>query len=379
MKIYFIVLYYIFFLGCSFDNKSGIWQNENYQVKDDVSSVFSEFKTLSSSNKYFSEIIKLDNNFKFKSPTLVKNTKWQDIFFSQTNNYVNFKYSGINKINYKSGKISKFKINKYFVADEKNIILTDTGGNLIIYSIEENKIINKFNFYKKRYKKIKKNLNIIIEKNIAYVSDNLGFLYAYNYKIDKVLWAKNYSSPFRSNLKILNQKLVGSTENNNLYFFDKTSGNILKMIPTEEDVIKNQFVNNISVSKKNIFYLNSYGSLYSMDSEKMQINWFLNLNQTIDLNPSNLFMGNQIINYKDKTIITSNNFTYVINNKTGSIIHKKNFSSLIKPLIIEDHLFLVSKNDLLISMSLESGKIIYSYDINTKIAEFLKSKKKKFT
>ena len=96
MKIYFIVLYYIFFLGCSFDNKSGIWQNENYQVKDDVSSVFSEFKTLSSSNKYFSEIIKLDNNFKFKSPTLVKNTKWQDIFFSQTNNYVNFKYSGIN-------------------------------------------------------------------------------------------------------------------------------------------------------------------------------------------------------------------------------------------------------------------------------------------
>jgi hypothetical protein len=32
----------------------------------------------------------------------------------------------------------------------------------------------------------------------------------------------------------------------------------------------------------------------------MKINWFINLNQSLDLNPSNLFFGNQIIKYIKK-------------------------------------------------------------------------------
>ena len=32
--------------------------------------------------------------------------------------------------------------------------------------------------------------------------------------------------------------------------------------------------------------------------------------------------------------------------------------------------FLITKNNLLISMDLNNGKIIYSYDINKKISEF---------
>ena len=57
-------------------------------------------------------------------------------------------------------------------------------------------------FYKKKYKKIKKKLNIIIDNSVLYVSDNLGYFYSYDYKEDRVLWAKNFKIPFRSNLKI---------------------------------------------------------------------------------------------------------------------------------------------------------------------------------
>ena len=67
-------------------------------------------------------------------------------------------------------------------------------------------------------------------KNIIYTSDNLGYLYALNYETNKIEWAKNYKTPFRSNLKIIENKLVTSTENNNLYFFDKMNGNIFKLI-----------------------------------------------------------------------------------------------------------------------------------------------------
>ena len=45
--------------------------------------------------------------------------------------------------------------------------------------------------------------------------------------------------------------------------------------------------------------------------------------------------------------------------------------------MINDHLFLISKNNLLICMDIVSGNIIYSYDINEKIADFINTKKRK--
>ena len=47
----------------------------------------------------------------------------------------------------------------------------------------------------------------------------------------------------------------------------------------------------------------------------------------------------------------------------------------IKPFIINNYLFCVTKN-FLISMNLQNGEILYSYDINQKIAKYLNSKKK---
>ena len=109
----------------------------------------------------------------------------------------------------------------------------------------------------------------------------------------------------------------------------------------------------------------------------MQINWFINLNQNSNINPSDLFLGNKLINTKDKIIVSTNYFTYIIDNNTGSILYKKNFSSIIKPLIINNYLFLISKNHFLISLNLNTGKIIYSFDINKKISEFLNTRKKR--
>ena len=109
----------------------------------------------------------------------------------------------------------------------------------------------------------------------------------------------------------------------------------------------------------------------------MQINWFINLNESSNLDPSDLFLGNKLVNTKDKIVVTTNYFTYIIDSSTGTILYKKNFSSFVKPLIINNYLFLISKNDLLISLNLNTGKIIFSHDINKKISSFLNTKKKK--
>ena len=125
-----------------------------------------------------------------------------------------------------------------------------------------------------------------------------------------------------------------------------------------------------------IFFLNTYGSLYSIDVRLMQINWFINLNQALNLNLGNLFEGQPIINNNKNIIIISDKYTYIIENVSGTIVMKKNFSSRIKPVLMKNYLFLVTKNNLLISLDIRNGEIIYSYDINQKISEFLNIKKK---
>ena len=41
---------------------------------------------------------------------------------------------------------------------------------------------------------------------------------------------------------------------------------------------------------KKIFFINTYGSLYSINKNNYKLNWFLNLDQTVDMNLNNLFL-----------------------------------------------------------------------------------------
>ena len=370
-----LFLFIIIFYSCSFDNKSGIWKNENLITKDDNDS-FREFKKLSITYSPFNKIVNIKKNFKFKAPVLINVTEWNDIFFSDTNNLLNLKYSNLNKQNFRSKKISRKNIGNYILSENNNIICSDLNGNIFIFSLIDKKLINKFNFYKKKFRNIEKKLNLIVENGIIYVSDNIGFLYAFDYKKNKVIWAKNYKIPFRSNLKISQDKLLASNQNNNLYFFNKYSGEIIKLIPTEETIVKNVFINNLSLNNNYTFFLNTYGSLYAVTKKDMEIKWFVNLNQSLDINPSNLFMGNQIVNNNKKIVVNSNQSTFILDSETGTILFKKNFSSIVKPIIIDQYFISISKNNFLILTNINNGEILYSLDINQEIANYLKSKKR---
>ena len=232
----------------------------------------------------------------------------------------------------------------------------------------------KYNFYKNKLKKIKKKLNIITKKNKIFISDNLGYLYALDYLSQKLLWAKNYKLPFRSNLKIVGEKLILADINNTLYFIDKKNGNKLKAVPTEDTIIKNNFINSLSLNKDTLYYLNTYGSLYSIN-DKGNIKWFVNLNQSLDINPSNLFFSKPIIFYQDKLIISTNLYLYIIDSTSGSILSKIAITSIVRPIISENNLFIITKNNLLVCINSKKGEIVYSVDISQDIADYLNTKK----
>ena len=60
------------------------------------------------------------------------------------------------------------------------------------------------------------------------------------------------------------------------------------------------------------FFLNTSGVLYAIENKSLVVQWFLDLNQKIDSNLSNLFSGGgKVISFKDKIIVHSNNFLHM--------------------------------------------------------------------
>jgi len=373
MKILYVLIALIFLKSCSFDNKTGIWNSEqSISKKNDI---YKEFKTFTLKEEQFNEIIPFNKNFNFKLSEVSSNINWNDPYYGQGNNLDNFLINGLDNISLKSKKLTRNNLNQFLLHDENNLIINDNKGNVIVYSIIDKEIISKFNFYKKKYKKFDKKLNLLVENKIIYINDNIGYFYAYDYKNNKIIWAKNLNIPLRSNIKIYKDNLFLSNQDNSLLVFDKRNGNLIKEIPTEETILKNQFINNISSSKSNILFLNSYGSLYSIDIEDLKLNWFLNLNQSFETNSRNIFDGIEVISHKDTIIISSNYVTFIINANSGNILRKFNFSSKIAPIINNNLALFFTKNNLLIAVNLKNNQIIYSYNVIDQLNENVKFKK----
>ena len=374
MKFFLTLVFLVILSNCSFDNKSGIWQNNN-KVNSEKDDKFKDFEKLYTETKSFESIIEPDNNLQINLDPVKSNLKWTDEFFEDSNNLKNFYYKNLNKLIFKSKKLSNYKIKNRILYDNQKVILTDEKGNITVYSIENQEIVLRYNFYKKKFKRNKKNLNIITENNIIYVADNLGFFYALDISSNKLIWAKNHKIPFRSNLKIKDNKIFVADTNNSLLLINKENGEKIKIIPTEETTVKNNFINSLAANKDSFFYLNTYGSLYSI-SKKGEIKWFVNLNRSLDINPNSLFSSNPLVLNQDKLIVSTDLYLYLLDINNGSILSKIAITSFFRPLISGENLFLVTKDYLLVSINLDSKKIVYSLDVSKNIADYLDTKKK---
>ena len=375
MKKILILILVLIFTQCSFDNKSGIWKNKN-TLNTSKESRFKDFETLYTKEKIFASLIPAPKNLTIELDQIKNATSWLNELYQESNNLDNFSYTNLNKLIFKSKKLSKYNIKDQILFDGQNIVINDIKGNIIVYSIKRQEVIFKYNFYKKKFKKLKKNLNLIINNNVIYASDNIGYVYAINYKNKKLLWAINLKIPLRSNLKIIKDKLITSDQDNTIYILNKKNGNRLGLIPTEEITLKNEFINSLASDGRSFYYLNTYGSLYSVDEQDNRINWFINLNSSLSQNPGNLFYSNPLQIYNDRIIISTDPYLYVLNKINGSSILKISIISIVNPIISGQNLFLITKDNLLVCIDLKSGRIIYSLSISQEIAKFLNSKSK---
>ena len=363
----------ILLTNCSFDNKTGIWESSSTPKK--TVDRFKNFKNLYIEEKLFNETIEPQKNLQIDFKPTKKNLTWHNENYNNLNNLDNFNYKNLNEIIFKSKKLSNRIIDENIIFDKNKLILSNKAGDIIIYSISEKKIHMKYNFYKKKFKNIIKELSMAINNDVLYISDNIGYIYAIDYNKKKLLWAKNFKIPFRSNIKVFTNIIAVADTNNVLYLINKFNGEQLRSIPTEENALKSNFLNSIALNEQFLFFLNTYGSIYSTDY-KGDIRWFLNVNKSSGLKTTNLFNSNPILIHENKIIISTEYNLFVMSAINGRLIYKISISSIIQPITSKKHLFLITKNNLFVCINLDTGKIAYSIDINDQIANFLETKKK---
>ena len=124
MKLIFYLLIFFILSSCSFDNKTGIWKTETAISKKDID-VFKDFKTISTTEETFNQIIDLKKNNQISISKPKNNVVWNDIFFSDENNLENFRYNNLNQIIFKSKKLSNGKIDDYLLFQNGNLIASD--------------------------------------------------------------------------------------------------------------------------------------------------------------------------------------------------------------------------------------------------------------
>lgn len=363
MKIINILLISLLLASCSFDNKTGIWKNDSQRkvfkkVEENNKKKIFQFKKI-----IFAEEKKINSNHKviIDEPTIT--TNWLYYLFNDKNHIPHVQFSLDEKLLSSIKSNSKSQIMPALISDGNNLIYYNQRGEIFIYSVNSDKI-KKFNFYKNKIKKLNKKLYISVQNNNLYVADSLGYLYSYDLTTDKLLWAKNYGIPFRSEIRLVEEQIIITNQDNELFMYNIYNGDIISKINLKSSFIKSKFENSLVIDDilKNVIVYTTDGEIYSINYKESSINWVLHLKTDSYLDDTQVFINHPAVLYGDDIFVGTNN--QFLNIKTSGLI---NWEVPIPmkglPLISGKYVFLLSQQNFLICLNKENGEIIWSKDV----------------
>jgi FOG: WD40-like repeat len=214
-------LFLILFLvtSRSFDKKTGFWTKtkkitEAEKIEYKIKEVFVEEKAI---EKELNPDLKINLSAKLINKSFINN-------FDNNNGRVN--YNGIlkNISRYKFAKIEDFnEFEPEIVFDKDNVIFFDNKGTILKFS-NSSKLLWKKNYYSKSEKKLNPILFLARNNNTLIVADHVSKYYAIDINSGELLWTKNNSSPFNSQVKIFKDKFFVIDFENVLKCFSLKNG-----------------------------------------------------------------------------------------------------------------------------------------------------------
>ena len=376
-NIFKIILIFIFITSCSFNKNSKFWTKE-------------KIKSVEIKEKVIKEMIKKEEDLSLEfNPNLKISFYSKPINKSFINNYDNnngrINYDGNlkNKSKFKFSKIDNFyQYDPEISFNKDNIIFFDNKGSILKFD-NSSSLIWKKNYYTKVEKKQKPVLFFANNEKTLIIADNIAKYYALDIKTGKLLWSKNNSAPFNSQIKIYKDKFFIIDFDNTLKAYSINDGSEIWSVRTQNSLIRTQKKLSLVIVGKKIYFNNSLGDISAVDIELGELVWQSPTQSSLVYDEGFFLKTSDIIADKDTLYFSNNkNQFFSIDIKTGTLNWQQKINSNLRPTLIDNYILTVSLEGYLIIIDKNSGNIIIITDVFTSFTtakiKFAKGRDRKF-
>jgi len=361
---------FIFISACSLNSLSKflskseeINKDKNLNNKIKKQEIFKKEKIL---KKEFNKNLKIKINSNSTS-------NYKNNINSNNSGLINFSGELKRSSRYKFSKIKNFyQYEPELIFDESNLIFFENKGTILKFN-KNSKLVWKKNFYLKQEKKLNPVLQFVSNDRYLIVADNLAKYYMLDKENGELIWLKNNSAPFNSQIKIFKDKFFIIDFDNTLRCFSLKNGNELWNVKTQNSLIRSQKKLSMVIVDNVIFFNNSNGDISSVNLNNGELLWQIPTQNSLVYESAFSLETSEIVT-DGKALYFSNNKNefYSIDLSTGSLNWKTKVNSNLKPTIIENIIFTVSIEGYLILIDKKNGNIIRITDV----FDYFKAKKR---
>jgi len=367
-----IFIFFLFFLfECSLNPNSKLWTSKNKIAKDE------NLKIINITSK--DEILNKEINVNFKLN--INSTEFieQDINIFDNNYYSNYDGKLKNISKYRFSKIKKFdEYDPELSFQNTNIIFFNNRGTILKFD-DNSKLLWKKNYYKKS--EIKKNPILFFSSNSKYlvIADTLAKTYALNIENGKLIWTHYSSSPFNSQIKIIDDNFYVVDMQNTLHCFSLIDGKKKWSYKTDAPLIKSQKRLSIVAYDKKVIFNNSIGDVTAVSNLDGSLLWQTPTQSSKIYNEAMFYKISDLVIKENNLFFSDNaNNFYSIDLETGALNWKQKINSSLRPVILNNIALTVTNEGYFVVIKKKNGNIIKSVYLLKKIKK-KKRKKIKFT
>jgi len=376
-NIFKIILIFIFITSCSFNKNSKFWTKEKIKSVEIKEKVIKEmFKKEEALSLEFNPNLKISFYSKPINKSFINN-------YDNNNGRINYDGNLKNKSKFKFSKIDNFyQYDPEISFNKDNIIFFDNKGSILKFD-NSSSLIWKKNYYTKVEKKQKPVLFFANNEKTLIIADNIAKYYALDIKTGKLLWSKNNSAPFNSQIKIYKDKFFIIDFDNTLKAYSINDGSEIWSVRTQNSLIRTQKKLSMVIVGKKIYFNNSLGDISAVDIELGELVWQSPTQSSLVYDEGFFLKTSDIIADKDTLYFSNNkNQFFSIDIKTGTLNWQQKINSNLRPTLIDNYILTVSLEGYLIIIDKNSGNIIRITDVFTSFTtakiKFAKGRDRKF-
>jgi len=355
-KIFQLLLIIIFFSGCSLNKNSKFWTSETIKEIQEQ-----KFEKIFDDTEALSQELNTNINLNL-SKSLTKNRLSEK--FTNNDGRVNFDGSLKKSSKYKFSKIENFYQFEPIIAFNKNnIIFFDDKGTVLQFN-NRSKLIWKKNYYTKSEKKSNPILQFANNDKFLIIADNLSKYYMLNLETGDLIWSKNNSAPFNSQIKIYKDRFFLIDFTNTLRCYSLKNGEELWNFQTESALIRSQKKLSMVIVEDVIYFNNSLGDISAAQIDDGELLWQLPTQSDVLYESAFSLETSDIITDKKDLFFSNNkNQFFSIDIKSGTFNWENNVNSNLRPTVVDNFIITVSLEGYLIVIDKITGNIIKVTDI----------------